>query len=382
MGLVGESFTVEAWIRVDNLTGDNPILGHGDESPGSNQVLHLITRGTTLHMGFYNSDLPGTAELEEGRWHHAAFVYDAADQEQRIYLDGQLDETRSAAPFAGSQSEQLHIGQWGSSRYLDGVLDELRIWTEARSEADIQATMHQTIPADTTGLVASYRFDAAQTGQRFDDSYSGTTAYDLTGGRNASFEGGPQWTESGAPLGQESVVVAPETAGTIGAGGQSLTAAVTSTTDRLTLYRYGDADATALSDNALSGPAAERANLVWGAINTAASSSVTADLELTYGDVTVPTPGAVRLVSRPAPMADWANRNGEATITGTTATLNGQTSFGEYGLSEPAIYHVNAAAAESGDGTSFENAFPDLQEALDRAQSHDVIVIAAGTYVP
>ena len=119
-------------------------------------------------MGFYNSDLPGTAELEEGRWHHAAFVYDAADQEQRIYLDGQLDETRSAAPFAGSQSEQLHIGQWGSSRYLDGVLDELRIWTEARSEADIQATMHQTIPADTTGLVASYRFDAAQTGQRWE----------------------------------------------------------------------------------------------------------------------------------------------------------------------------------------------------------------------
>ena len=109
---------------------------------------------------------------------------------------------------------------------------------------------------------------------------------------------------------------------------------------------------------------------------------MTADLELTYGDVTVPTPGAVRLVSRPAPMADWTNRNGEATITGTTATLNGQTSFGEYGLSEPAIYHVNAAAAESGDGTSFENAFPDLQEALDRAQSHDVIVIAAGTYVP
>ncbi|MFO8233310.1 MAG: LamG domain-containing protein, partial [Longimonas sp.] len=130
--LVGASFTVEAWIQVDDLTGDNPILGHGDSSPGTNQVLHLTTRGTTLHMGFYNNDLEGSASLEEGRWHHAAFVYDAASEEQRIYLDGKLDETRSADAFAGRQSDRLQIGQWGGSRYLDGALGELRIWTEAR----------------------------------------------------------------------------------------------------------------------------------------------------------------------------------------------------------------------------------------------------------
>ncbi|MFO8233069.1 MAG: LamG-like jellyroll fold domain-containing protein, partial [Longimonas sp.] len=392
--LVGASFTVEAWIQVDDLTGDNPILGHGDSSPGdsspgdsssgTNQVLYLTTRGTTLHMGFFNNDLGGSASLEEGRWHHAAFVYDAANGEQRIYLDGALDGTRSANAFAGGQSDPLQIGRWGGSRYLDGALDELRIWTEARTEADIQATMHQTLPTDTPELVASYRFDAAQTSQRLDDSHSGPTAYDLTGGRDAAFTGDPQWTASGAPLGQESVVVAPATEGTIGTNGQALTATVTSTTGRFTLYRYGDATAEVFDGDALPGGKTQRTNLVWGAVpgNADASNTAAADLTLSYGDVTVPNPGAVGLARRPGPAQPWTARAEEPASE--TFTITGQATPQEVALydNEGIILYVDAEASGGGTGTSWTDAFTDLQEALDAAFNRDVILIAAGTYLP
>src|SRR5690606_26465970 len=46
------------------------------------------------------------------------------------------------------------------------------------------------------------------------------------------------------------------------------------------------------------------------------------------------------------------------------------------------VIYVKAGADETGDGTSWENAFPDLQDALEEAVEGDQIWIAAGTYVP
>ncbi|WP_176521859.1 LamG-like jellyroll fold domain-containing protein [Longimonas halophila] len=378
-------WTIAFWAKVDGSEsgGDRQgwYLWKGPNSQSEDRLLGIVVKDGAIEVAHWANDNTYAAAVAFDMWQHVAVTYDGTGTE-KVYLDGVFQDERDVGTL------NINGGAWSLAQRPDGnrrlqvELDELRMWTEARTEADIQATMHQTIPADTPELVASYRFDAAQTSQRFDNSHSGTTAYDLTGGRDATFEGDPQWTASGAPLGQESIVVAPETEATIGADGQSLTATVTSTTDRLTLYRYGNATAEVFDDSALPSALTERANLVWGAANTAASSGVTADLELTYGDVTVPSP-AVRFVGRPGPVANWTNRSADATVTGTTATFSDQTSFGEYGLSEQAIYHVNASAT-SGDnnGSSFADGFTDLQDALDVASGENVIAIAAGTYVP
>lgn len=46
------------------------------------------------------------------------------------------------------------------------------------------------------------------------------------------------------------------------------------------------------------------------------------------------------------------------------------------------IYYVNVRASGNNDGTSWDNAFTDLQSALDVAVNYDLILVAAGTYKP
>ncbi|ETR68591.1 MAG: hypothetical protein OMM_10367, partial [Candidatus Magnetoglobus multicellularis str. Araruama] len=86
----------------------------------------------------------------------------------------------------------------GSGEFLNGQLDEVRIWNYARSASQVKETMCQKLSGSETGLVAYYRFD----------HISGTTLKDLSGN---NYDGtltnmdNSNWVTSGASLGYTSV---------------------------------------------------------------------------------------------------------------------------------------------------------------------------------
>jgi hypothetical protein len=96
-------------------------------------------------------------------WHHFAFSYDGANQ--YLLIDGVV---QSMVPTTGivnndstSYAQGLVIGARysGSSQFVAGQIDEVRIWNIFRTETQIRDTMNKTISAQT-GLVGYWNFNS------------------------------------------------------------------------------------------------------------------------------------------------------------------------------------------------------------------------------
>ncbi|PEN05720.1 hypothetical protein CRI93_11460 [Longimonas halophila] len=369
-----DAYTVSAWIRPASATGTAGVLSFNTSTGGNRSILFYRDQKFAYYddaIGYQES-----GSITPGAWHHVTVTIDAVNN-GTLYVNGTETATftTDVRPVKG---DRFSIGQeWDNdaeSDFFEGAVDEVRIWNTARSQADIRATMHQTLPGDTPGLIASYRFDAAQADQRFDDSFTGTTVYDLTGGRSATFVGDPQWRASSVRLGQESVVVSAGGTGAVGPTGAQL--AVSSTDALVTLYRYGDPNAEIFEDPSVP-LGTERSTAVWGMV-----PSGTADLQLTYGNVVVPNPSAVYLAERPRPTQSWTDRS--KTPSSETFMLSGQTDPQEFSIYGDVVqtFYVDADASGADTGASWDDAFNDLQDALDSATSGDEIWVAEGTYTP
>ncbi len=194
--------TVEAWINLNTLTtaegvmaqstanSDNAstnvwLLGNIGTSNGS--LSFFVWDGSNVRSTTSSTDFRGTG------WHHVVGVADATST--RIYVDGVL-ESSGAAISTGIQSNAsavIHIGKdarYASGRFLDGTVDEVRIWNSARTQEQILEGMQSLEDPSSSGLQTYYRFDQS----------SGTTLNDLTSNnRDGSLTNmaGTEWTAAG-----------------------------------------------------------------------------------------------------------------------------------------------------------------------------------------
>jgi VCBS repeat-containing protein len=177
------TFTIETWFRrtgpgVSGTTGGSgipafiPLVTHGaPQAEGSNVdanwLLGIDDATDRLAADFEdmatgaNHPIIGTTTITDNAWHHAAATYDGTTW--RLYIDGRLDKTEveSATPRSDStQHSGLGVmldssGSPANTARFQGVLDEARVWTGARTLAQIRSGIHQ-MPAPTTGLVARW----------------------------------------------------------------------------------------------------------------------------------------------------------------------------------------------------------------------------------
>lgn len=123
------------------------------------------------------------SKLTAGKWYHLALVYDG--QNIKLYIDGKLDFN---VPYSspGEEfifSEVIFANHVRSQFSLNGKMSDLRLWSVARSQSEIENNMY-IISGDTPGLEIYWKCGEG----------SGKIAKDSTpNGRDGSFKFEPQW---------------------------------------------------------------------------------------------------------------------------------------------------------------------------------------------
>ena len=90
-------------------------------------------------------------------WYHLAGTYDGS--KIRLYVNGRLLSVRSYTAGAKGNNDPLQLGGGPSNRWFKGLIDEVRVFNHARSQAEINAMKNITLTGKEAGLVGYWPFD-------------------------------------------------------------------------------------------------------------------------------------------------------------------------------------------------------------------------------
>ncbi len=140
--LDSRSFTITMWVNPVLYTSEQVVFSQ-TESRTTNVSMHYRIYGPgsgRIRMGFYSNDLDTTTTLDENNWYHITFWYDFENQNRRIYVNGVLEAEASATPYLGASGDTV-IGSWGTDQWFQGIIDDVRIYSRALTDAEILGVM-------------------------------------------------------------------------------------------------------------------------------------------------------------------------------------------------------------------------------------------------
>ncbi|MES2386966.1 MAG: LamG-like jellyroll fold domain-containing protein [Bacteroidota bacterium] len=175
------AMTWEAYFRLDNLNATNYLfcLGSNPEAGGAVSHIQLFVE-TTGELSFGSYSITGNSTQNRPRFapagtivanttYHIAVTLDGANL--KVYLNGNATPIYTSAvtvrPFIlGSAVTDAHnfntIGRGNATTAtFRGQMDEVRLWSKARTGAEIHFGYSAPISTSTAGLVAYYKFDEA-----------------------------------------------------------------------------------------------------------------------------------------------------------------------------------------------------------------------------
>jgi hypothetical protein len=138
MPIITGTFSLAMWVYARDIPSPDPRMPLSNDSWVDGAIhVHILHDTTIFKIDTKNgTDIEANTLLQPDRWYHVAGTLDAAG-ESKIYIDGVLDNT-----VVGSSKEYFigpaNIGAYQeSSRFFDGMIDDVRIYNRILSEADI-----------------------------------------------------------------------------------------------------------------------------------------------------------------------------------------------------------------------------------------------------
>lgn len=192
------NFTVEAWVYVRSYNSWSRVIDFAN-GPNDDNVYLALTSGSSGDATagvFTNTGTPtlsATNVIPIDQWAHLALTLSGTNG--TIYLNGNIAGSGplNIPPNLVRTNNYIGRSNYSGDGYANTAYSDIRIWSVARTQGQIQADMNQRLSGDETGLVAYW--PCTQT--------SGTTLTNLSGSGNlynATLLGNAGWTNSGPPI--------------------------------------------------------------------------------------------------------------------------------------------------------------------------------------
>ena len=206
---LGGSISVECWVKPAQIATDWVGFVCKNEDKASGEGVFWLGQHSTdgkVRFGVY---LNGTSEsyidtdgavISNGSWYHVAATYDG--NYQKIYINGTLVKTSSDLnTVLPSGTSNYYIGL-STAAYFAGRIDEVRIWNDVRTAAEIADNKDDELVGNESGLVAYYKMSDGS-GTTLTDNSSNSNNGTLT---NMTTSGGSSdWVTSNAPIAYDNV---------------------------------------------------------------------------------------------------------------------------------------------------------------------------------
>lgn len=153
------ALTLEAWIKVAAFDRKWQAIITKGNAWGLTRYDETGRLAFRTHDGLQSHDLVSSQSLVPHRWYHVAAVYDGSHKV--LYLDGTVS---ASAPYSASLVQTVRPVVMGANPDnpggdFKGQLENVRIWSVVRSQADLQAGAQHHLRGNEAGLIGDWRFD-------------------------------------------------------------------------------------------------------------------------------------------------------------------------------------------------------------------------------
>ena len=156
--------TVETWVKWKSFTKWSRVFDFGKK--GNAVVVQSEKKSSTLNYAIYDRyskryRIQKSKAVELGRWYHVAAV--CGSDGMFFYLDGELvgSEKRYRNGFREVSGGNNYLGKsnWDGDAMFHGYISEFRIWSEAKTQKQVQEAMSTQMQGNEPHLIAYWRFD-------------------------------------------------------------------------------------------------------------------------------------------------------------------------------------------------------------------------------
>ncbi|NOZ07338.1 MAG: LamG domain-containing protein, partial [FCB group bacterium] len=207
--------TVECWFKITDksITSRKQVIY---EEGGTTRGLNIYIFDNSLYVGGWNrpnnqsgwsGTFLSTAAINSGQWHHVALVLDGTaallPDAIRGYLDGQLFGSGDGSQLWGHKGDigvgcvdgktRFHDSTSVGANGFEGLLEDIRVWNEARTQLQIEKNMYSEFSTIPANLVACWKLNSSSGLTAIDDSGNGNTG-------TLTNMAGTEWLPSTAPI--------------------------------------------------------------------------------------------------------------------------------------------------------------------------------------